>query len=166
MLELCARDVGGYNTKMRAICRETFEKERQFVAEQNAKAKDVIDLNVGGHIVSVSREVLTRSKGSMLEAMFSGMHLAEKATPCPANSRSIPPCSSFLDNGRPDTLTSYCAHGSGRHTLHRDDHGRVFLDYDYEYFRHVLDYLRCICGLSAQYLKLRAGIVLSASVRG
>lgn len=57
------------------------KREKQFIAEKtkvkeaNATRQDILELDVGGtETIKVSRSVLTRVKGSALEAMFSGRH--------------------------------------------------------------------------------------------
>ena len=46
-----------------------------FVADQNAKASDLVNLNIGGErLMTVPRSTLTRVPDSMLAAMFSGRH--------------------------------------------------------------------------------------------
>jgi hypothetical protein len=49
--------------------------EAEAIADHNAKASDVIHLNIGGeHKVSATRKTLTQFDNSMLAAMFSGRH--------------------------------------------------------------------------------------------
>lgn len=54
---------------------ELFEKEKKQVSDLNASSSDLLTLDVGGQCkLKVTRSVLTRVKGSALEAMFSGRH--------------------------------------------------------------------------------------------
>jgi hypothetical protein len=56
------------------------EKERQFITEDF-----VIELNVGGHVVSESRDVLTQCQGTLFDDMFSGVQFTDEAiAPFPA----------------------------------------------------------------------------------
>ena len=57
-------------------CRARFEREAAFVTDQNAKATDMVNLNIGGErFVTVPRSTLTDSApDSMIAAMFSGRH--------------------------------------------------------------------------------------------
>lgn len=46
------------------------------VADHNARAEDMIGLNIGGErMVTVARKTLTLVEDSMLSAMFSGRHV-------------------------------------------------------------------------------------------
>jgi hypothetical protein len=54
-------------------CRAALDREKAFIADQNAKAKTMVALNVRGMPMDVPRDVLVRCQESMLEAMFSGV---------------------------------------------------------------------------------------------
>ena len=59
--------------------KKNFDTEKAFVADQNTKSDDIVTLNVGGEkTMQVSRTLLTKVKGSSLEAMFSGRHTVKK----------------------------------------------------------------------------------------
>jgi hypothetical protein len=68
--------------------RETNVGEREVKLEKMKHAiskvygTDVVNLNVGGEVVSVLRQTLTSVPGSMLEAMFSGRHAELKGKAC------------------------------------------------------------------------------------
>lgn len=65
--------------KKHLVKMQEFEKEKQLIAEVNPCSDDILKLDIGGEqIVKVSRSVLTRVKGSSLEAMFSGRHTLKK----------------------------------------------------------------------------------------
>ena len=52
-----------------------FEQEKLKVSDLNSSSSDLLTLDIGGQMtIKVSRSVLTRVKGSALEAMFSGRH--------------------------------------------------------------------------------------------
>ena len=58
--------------------KKAFELEKGSLAQIIIKANDVLTLNIGGEkTIQVSRAVLTKVKGSKLEAMFSGRHPVE-----------------------------------------------------------------------------------------
>lgn len=58
--------------KEMADARRAFEAEKAEMVKIGARASDVIDLNVGGHAMSVLRSTLCAVDGSMLACMFSG----------------------------------------------------------------------------------------------
>ena len=58
--------------KEMADARRAFEAEKAEMVKISARASDVIDLNVGGHAMSVLRCTLCAVEGSMLACMFSG----------------------------------------------------------------------------------------------
>ena len=55
--------------------RRDWEEEKKKVAEIQTIEEAVLDLDVGGGLISVSRALLCQNKGSALEAMFSGRHV-------------------------------------------------------------------------------------------
>eukprot|EP00123_Amoebidium_parasiticum_P007451 comp18132_c0_seq1/m.18848 comp18132_c0_seq1/g.18848 ORF comp18132_c0_seq1/g.18848 comp18132_c0_seq1/m.18848 type:complete len:513 (-) comp18132_c0_seq1:33-1571(-) len=54
--------------------RDLQERAAAFVQDHNAKACDIITLNVGGQPITTTRSTLCRLPDSMLAAMFSGRH--------------------------------------------------------------------------------------------
>ena len=69
------------NTKndMILVERQQWEKEKDVVKEMVDMESEVIPLNVGGtHHLMTERAVLTLCKGSVLDAMFNGMHELKK----------------------------------------------------------------------------------------
>jgi hypothetical protein len=48
-------------------CRAALDREKAFIADQNAMAKTMVALNVRGAPMDVRRDVLVRCQGSMLE---------------------------------------------------------------------------------------------------
>ena len=50
----------------------------RLIEEKSRNSNDVVHINVGGTVKTVSRELLTSVEGSLLERTFSGRHALKK----------------------------------------------------------------------------------------
>eukprot|EP00957_Ditylum_brightwellii_P180418 13743452-Ditylum_brightwellii.AAC.1 len=77
-ISTCQRKVGILDRELKNINREFEElehKKAKIAAEhgdQTVNEDDIIVINVGGKVITASRETLTYQTGTILEALFSG----------------------------------------------------------------------------------------------
>ncbi len=57
-----------------------FEKNKEELRKKFQLPENIIELNVGGEIIDTLRATLIKVDGSMLQAMFSGLHPITKVT--------------------------------------------------------------------------------------